>query len=247
MRRQGSRRRRAWIIASAVGALLVFATVGARALTINSAAAASPADAACDQVPLNKCHPQPTVGHDVGPQPIPTTPAKWPSPDLIPCGQAFFSSATAAALSANFGALSCFRFDGDSTWVVIGSGLLDSSNGVAPGGEMIATERCRPKAAVCLDPTAVHDFSTFTVSYPPMPGTAPGKVEATFGTRLLYFSDAYCGLLVFDIASGKWFGADAVAPLMSGGQGVAEKVVPAPVSGQTALGRPAPASVGGCQ
>ena len=155
----------------------------------------------------------------------------------------FFSDITANELTDNFGMLSCFRFEGEQTWIVVGSGIPTTSDGVTPGGSMIATETCDSSDSVCLDPDAEHSFTEFEVSYPPKPDSAPGKVMGTFGGRLLYFSDAYCGLFVFDLRNGQWYPNGSVSDLMNGA-GVTSVASPPSVNGVSALSSAAPARQG---
>ena len=100
-----------------------------------------------------------------------------------------------------------------------------------------------------MDPNTDHDFASFTVSYPPDAASGRADLEATFGGRLLWISDAHCGLFTFDTETLKWYGHafTDVTDLMTGAQSPNAMRVPAEVSGSVAIGQPAPASTGDCQ
>lgn len=237
------------IVLAAAAALVAHALVGSSASAANSA---------CDNVPAAKCQAMqdaprstPTVSPAdvVANGPSQASMPTWGSPSTVQCASTFFSDSTAAALSANFGSLSCFRFAGDDTWVVVGSGI-NLPNAPAPGGTMIATETCQPGDATCLDATATHAFSAFEVHYPPQPQAVPGEVETTFGNHLIYFRDGACGIVTFDLSSGEWYPHDSadIDSLMSGTASVAPVMVPATTSGaMTLTATPAaPQSTGVC-
>src|SRR5450759_1973727 len=88
------------------------------------------------------------------------------------------------------------------------------------GGSIVAVERCSGNEASCLDPNTDHDFASFTVSYPPDAASGRADLEATFGGRLLWISDAHCGLFTFDTETLKWYGHafTDVTDLMTGAQ-----------------------------
>src|SRR5436853_188301 len=76
----------------------------------------------------------------------------------------------------------------------------------APGGGIVAVARCNAADSACLDPNAKHDFASFTVSHPPLSASWPLRLQATFGGRLLYVSNANCGLFTFNVVNGRWYG-----------------------------------------
>lgn len=196
-------------------------------------------------IPAFKCDPSLGPPLTTGTNPAIPQPAPfWPSPEQVSCGLAFFSPATQQQLSDSFGAISCFRFDGRREWIVIGDGTSASGNVGAAGGQMVAVLRCSGAAKACLDPDTQHDFADFTVSHPPLAASFPGKLLATFGGRLLYISDANCGLFTFDVVSGRWYGrtTDAIDGLMRG-KAPAAVTAPADTPGREAIGRAAPPTV----
>jgi hypothetical protein len=166
---------------------------------------------------------------------------------MINCGQTFFSSSTATALSDQFGTIDCFRFSGKSPWVLVGDGMSTDGSGAAPGGQIVARETCASDDNVCLDANSEHDFSRFTVSYPPLPSSYPARLEVTFGGRLLSISDANCGLFTFDIQTGEWHGhTPAVINAIKSGARPAAFATPIAASGNAAIHRHAPAATGAC-
>jgi hypothetical protein len=168
------------------------------------------------------------------------------------CGASFFSSATVAALQAHFGGLSCFRFVGRDSWIMVGSGETVAGGSAAPGGSIVAVERCTASDAQCLSATATRDFAAFTVAYGPKPDSWPERLGATFGGRLLLISDASCGLYLFDVNSLKWFPAGGPNPvtvgaLMNNGNAAGPAQTPATRAGSAALVSGPPASTGDCE
>lgn len=246
IQRGSPRKLRGALVFGILALLLLGAMVGGREIATLRASAAASSDNGCDRVPEAKCHPAPTTGRAVGPQPITPVPANWVSPTTISCGAGFFDSASASALDTQFGAIDCFRFQDRPTWIVVGTGMPTTGGGVAPGGTMIGTESCRPSDSSCLDANTARSFSDFMVSYPPKANSAPGELVSTFGNRLLYLSDAYCGFVIYDIDSGRWYPTGSINGLM-GGAGANALNTPASVSGSFALAHGAPADTGGCQ
>ena len=113
---------------------------------------------------------------------------------------------------------------------------------------MIALESCDTALVNCMNPDSLHDFGSFTVSYPPLPSSYPTIMEGTFGSRLLYISDAYCGLYTFDTSTGKWYGNKPtdIDSLMSGDEQVATVPTPPTFAGDLAMQISAPAGQGVC-
>src|SRR5207237_9327168 len=92
--------------------------------------------------PSFKCHPGgPVAGPDNHPTNVAAPAPFWPSPDTVDCGATFFSASTSAELSDRFGSISCFRFEGRDTWIVLGDGMARSGEGSAPGGAIVAVQR----------------------------------------------------------------------------------------------------------
>lgn len=180
-------------------------------------------------------------------QPIkPPTPF-WPSPSIVSCGSTFFSAATADTLKKKFGTIRCFKFSGKSIWIVTGDGGAPDGQSATPGGAIVAVDSCASGDLACLDPNTQHDFSAFTVSYPPRPNSYPTNTEATFGGRLLYIADADCGLFTFDTSTRQWFGhspADIDSRMSDIGQATPVAAPPA-VMGNKAIQNPAPVVTGG--
>jgi hypothetical protein len=231
------------LTALALGGLIVG---GVRLVGAGNGKAASPPLRDCGRgVPPEKCNaslgPPLTTGTNPA---IPPPPAFWPSPDQIQCGPAFFSSSTQQQLTDSFGNLSCFRFNGRNEWIVVGDGLAASGDVGAPGGGIVAVARCNAADSACLDPNAKHDFASFTVSHPPLSASWPLRLQATFGGRLLYVSNANCGLFTFNVVSGRWYGhAPADVDGLMHGAARAAVAAPANTPGREAIGKPAPATV----
>lgn len=110
---------------------------------------------------------------------------------------------------------------------------------------MVAVETCAATDSACLDPDATHDFSAFTVSYPPRPDTWPLELQTTFGGRILDLSNAYCGVVSFDIASQRWFGPgqSGINALLSGSGMPPAVAAPSAISGAEALTHGPPVAV----
>jgi hypothetical protein len=195
-------------------------------------------------IPIQKCNPSTdlsTTSTAVPTQPIPVPIAFFPSPTQVPCGASFFNAADSTSLQKEFGQSECFMFAGGDDWIIIGTGLATGSTSPV-GGVMIAVERCTAGNNQCLDPNVEHDFSSFTVNYPPDAATSRLGVEQTFGGRLLDISDAYCGQFAFDISTGNWypFSVSNVSSLMNGTTKLVPLSVPSAVTGTTALESSAP-------
>lgn len=151
---------------------------------------------------------------------------------------------------AHFGQSHCFRFSGETQWVIVANGFTQTTAMTAtPGGEMVAVLNCAPSDAVCLSPDSTHDFADFTVYYPPKQSTYSGVLMATFGGTIIEISDAYCGLVLFDLTTGKWY--SGVGPqldeLMTGGASVPSLRTQPPATGATALSAPVPQAFASCQ
>lgn len=151
---------------------------------------------------------------------------------------------------AHFGQFHCFRFSGETQWVIVANGFTQTTAmTAAPGGEMVAVLNCAASDAVCLSPDSTHDFANFTVYYPPQQSTYPGVLMATFGGTILEISDAYCGLVLFDLTTGKWY--SGVGPqldeLMSGETPPASLPARPSASGATALLAPVPQASDSCR
>ncbi len=204
-------------------------------------------------MPLEKCNPSlaPAVTTTAPPQPITPPGPFWPSPAQVQCGATFFSTTTEQQLAGRFGSIECFRFENGNTWIIVGDGMSTTSqaNAGTPGGAMVAVTTCAAGDSTCLDPNASHDFSAFTVSYPPQPDTWPLKLETTFGGRVLYLADANCGLFSFDTASQRWFGhAPSDINAILSGSGTPQAIAaPGRVAGADAPTQgPPPAVIASC-
>ena len=241
-----TKRRVLTVVGLAVLALAGVLAGGAQIFGAGSGKAASPPLQDCGRgVPKEKCNaslgPPLTTGTNPA---LPQPPAFWPSPDQVQCGPSFFSPSTQQQLADSFGSISCFRFDGRREWIVIGDGTGPSGDVGAPGGQIVAVAWCSAADSACLDANAQHDFAAFTVSHPPLSASFPAKLEATFGGRLLYISDANCGLFTFNVVNGRWYGSapDDVDGLMRG-NARASVAAPAGTPGRQAIGRAAPPTV----
>jgi hypothetical protein len=202
-------------------------------------------------VPAEKCNPilGPPVTTQAPPaQPISTPGAFWPSPSRVPCGSSFFSSTTATTLSNQFGTIDCFRFSGEPTWILVGDGMSADGAGSAPGGAIVATDTCASGDGVCLDANSQHEFSSFSVSYPPLSTSYPARLEATFGGRILYISDANCGVFSFDVQASKWYGhtASDITAIMSQTSPPTSISAPEATPGSEAIRNHAPAATSAC-
>jgi hypothetical protein len=254
-----TRRERVNLTLAPLGVLLLFVT-GYVVLTSTFAsdhrsnvalvAAKTPLEDCGRGVPAEKCNPSlgPSMStQEPPPQPIKPPGPVWSSPSLVNCGPTFFSSSTATALSDQFGTIDCFRFSNKSTWVLIGDGMSTDGSRAAPGGQIVARDTCASGDDVCLDVNSEHDFSSFVVSYPPLPSSYPARLEATFGGRLLYISDANCGLFTYDIITGKWHGHNpAVIDAIKSGTHPAAITAPTAASGNAAIHSHAPAATAAC-
>jgi len=132
---------------------------------------------------------------------------------VIDCGTAFFTAAEAKQLTSTFGLISCFRLTGQDQWIVIGSGVSTtaSSPTAAPGGAIVAVERCQSGDTACLNPKATRSFSSFVVTRPPDPQARPLELQTVAGNSVLLLSTAQCGLFSFDVTSLQWYGGSASA------------------------------------
>ncbi len=114
---------------------------------------------------------------------------------------------------------------------------------------MIAGESCNSSDATCLNPDLPHNFSSFTVSYPPDPSSGSFEVPVIVSSHLVNTTDGSCGSFTFDSAAGKWYATtpQSVTELSSGKSIPAAVAAPASVSGTVALSNPAPhADLGSC-
>ena len=176
------------------------------------------------------------------------------SPFAVMCKPGFFTKAQAQLLAQQFGFIECFRFSGENLWVVFGDGYPRRtkfpSAGLTRGGEILALKKCPRSDTACLDQSAVHNFSRFTVYYPPdTAADSPALLHATFYGNLLSLSDSrYCSPITFDMTNGKWYPRTARVNLLETSPGTIQSLkAPAPVSGAKALTQKAPpASVSTC-
>src|SRR5215469_11652275 len=115
---------------------------------------------------------------------------------MVNCGATFFTAAGARQLASTFGVISCFRLTGQDQWILLGSGMSTAASGpaAAPGGSIVAVERCRSGDAACLNPGVTRSFSSFVVTRPPDPQARPLELQTIAGNSVLVLSAAPCGL-----------------------------------------------------
>jgi hypothetical protein len=134
------------------------------------------------------------------------------SAGLITCGASFFTAAEARQLTSTFGVISCFRITRQDQWILLGNGTSTAASGAAaPGGAVVAVERCPGGDAVCLNPDATRSFGSFVVTRPPDPQARPLELQTIVGNSVLLLSTAHCGLFSFDVSSLQWYGGTASA------------------------------------
>ncbi len=249
-----------WI---ALGSAVVIgaATVTSLLLENGGAAPAAAQVGGCGTgVPASKCVPisGPTgaiaaPGTTTTPPPPPADLAPTPSSaPTIGCGTDFFSNSTWNQLEAHFGQLNCFQFQGSDQWIVFGDGMSVTSTatppGSAPGGSVVAVMNCASSpSSACMEADSPHSFSSFTVYYPPDPGSGRSDLAAFDGSGRLVISDGYCSVFVFDANTLTWYLGDAGdAEALAQGQLAHRATVPPPVAGDRALQESVPASTGDC-
>jgi hypothetical protein len=128
------------------------------------------------------------------------------------CGATFFTAAEAKQLTSTFGLISCFRITGQDQWILLGNGMSTAASGLAaPGGAIVAVDRCPRGGATCLSPDATRGFSSFVVTRPPDPQARPLELQTVVGNSVLLLSTARCGLFSFDVRSLRWYGGTASA------------------------------------
>jgi len=169
---------------------------------------------------------------------------------VIDCGAAFFTAADAKQLVSTFGLISCFRITGQDQWILLGNGMSAATSGVAaPGGAIVAVERCPSADAACLNPDATRSFGSFVVTRPPDPQARPLELQTIVGNSVLLLSTAQCGLFSFDVSSLQWYGgtASAVHALLTHPGGDHPVAVTRTMTGAQALGaRPPSGPAAGC-
>ena len=172
------------------------------------------------------------------------------SAGVINCGATFFTAAEAKQLASTFGLMSCFRITGQDQWILLGNGMSAAVSGVAaPGGAIVAVERCPSGDATCLNPVATRSFGSFVVTRPPDPQARPLELQTIVGTSVLLLSTAQCGLFSFDVSSFRWYGgtASAVHALLTHPGGEHPVAVTRTMTGAQALGtRPPAGPPSGC-
>jgi hypothetical protein len=169
---------------------------------------------------------------------------------LITCGATFFAAAEARQLAGTFGLISCFRITGQDQWILLGDGMSTAASGVAaPGGAIVAVERCPSGDATCLNPDVTRSFGSFVVTRPPDPQARPLELQTIVGNSVLLLSTARCGLFSFDVSSLQWYGgtASAVHALLTHPGGERPVAVTRTMTGAQALGaRPPAGPTAGC-
>ncbi|TAN31245.1 MAG: hypothetical protein EPN30_00350 [Actinomycetota bacterium] len=165
------------------------------------------------------------------------------SPLAVLCTPGFFTKAQAQLLVQQFGFIECFRFTGESMWVIIGNGMSQqASSGPTMGGSVIAMEKCDSSDSTCLDPSTVHNFANFTVYYPPdPPGDFLGTLTATsYGNLLSLESLNQCPPAIFDMTSGHWYPKNTNQQALETNPGSIQSLkAPVPVRGARALAQTA--------
>lgn len=169
------------------------------------------------------------------------------SPLAVMCEPGFFTKAQTQLIVQQFGLIECFRFSGENKWVVIGNGVPQQSSPPSSptrGGIIVAMENCASSDRACLDPSAVHNFATFTVYYPPdtLGDFSPFLLYATsFGNLLSIHDFGYCSKVTFDMTNGQWYSKSTSDHLLETNPGdVPSLKTPAPVKGAKALAERAP-------
>jgi hypothetical protein len=172
------------------------------------------------------------------------------SAGVVPCGATFFTAAEARQLASTFGLISCFRVTGQNQWILLGNGMSTTASGVAaPGGAIVAVERCPSGDATCLNPDATRSFGSFVVTRPPDPQARPLELQTIVGNSVLLLSTAHCGLFSFDVSSLQWYGgtASAVHALLAHPGGERPVAVTRIMTGAQALAaRPPAGPTAGC-
>ena len=196
-------------------------------------------------IPAEKCNPQlaPPL------KPLPTVHPKPKSPAPIGpqgtfCGRGFFIPQQFSEMERQFGSISCFGV-GDQ-WIVVGEGQQINPSTLPPpptqGGAIIAVETCSSGDATCLNPNTPHNFSAFTVSYPPDPTSGSLQVETTDPDHLIGLILGHCGIFSFSTSTRSWYKTtpNLVSELSSGKNVPAPVAAPPSVPGSTALSSTAP-------
>ena len=170
---------------------------------------------------------------------------------MVNCGATFFTAAAARQLASTFGVISCFRLTGQDQWILLGSGMSTAASGpaAAPGGAIVAVERCRSGDAACLNPGATRSFSSFVVTRPPDPQARPLELQTIAGNSVLVLSAAPCGLFSLDVGSLQWYGgsASAIHALLAHPGGQRPIAAARTMTGAQALGtRPPAGPQAGC-
>lgn len=234
-----------------VALVLIVGTAHATGIGLSAGSAAVTGLRDCGPgIPLVKCNEslykapprsssQPSPG--IVPQDVPT---------MVRCGATFFDSETQGKLAVQFGGIECFGLVGGTRWIVFGDGMSSSSADfeASRGGSVLAVEQCATADSACLDPSALHSFGDFVVSYPPKPMSGRSSLQGTDGDHLVQVVNGFCGLFVFDVRTLHWY--DATSQTIAGLE-AGTSVVPAvprrpTVPGFAALTQAAPPYVGGC-
>ena len=168
-----------------------------------------------------------------------------PSPSIGKlCGRDFFIPQQFSELERQFGSVSCFGVA--DQWFIVGNGQQINPTTLPPppsvGGSIIGVESCNSSDAACLNPDLPHNFSSFTVSYPPDPSSGSFEVPVIVNSHLVNAIDGSCGSFTFDSTTRKWYATtpQSVAELSSGKNIPAAVAAPASASGTVALSSPAP-------
>lgn len=202
-------------------------------------------------IPLVKCNESLYSKPPQDPAQAPAATVPLDTPATVSCGAGFFDAATAAALADRFGSIDCFRFVAGDRWVVFGDGMSVTSADfeAAPGGSIIAVDRCAAGDTGCLSADAVHSFADFLVTYPPAPMSKRSNLQGAGDGHLLQIFNGNCGVFTFDVDTMTWYGATAadIAALESGMALAPAFRAGPPVPGGVALTQAPPAYAGGCE
>ena len=219
-RNNGPTPRPARILAIVPVVAVVAALTGLVLAGRSSALGGPPAYSCTGQMSGAKCRAVQQAAASLPPERSPATAAGLAPGGLAPgtagvigCGATFFTAAEAKQLTSAFGLISCFRLTGRAQWIVLGNGVSTaaSSPTAAPGGAVVAVERCQSGDATCLNPDATHSFGSFAVTRPPDPQARPLELQTVAGNSVLLLSTAQCGLFSFDVSTLQWYGGSASA------------------------------------
>lgn len=216
-------------------------------LSFEHTSSSTPAISCGRGIPAEKCNPQlaPPLKPlpKVNPKPVSPTPT---GPQGKQCGMGFFTQQQQTEMTKQFGSISCLGLA--NQWIVVGDGMQTNPATIppppSPGGAIIAVLTCNANNASCLSSTATHDFTQFTVSYPPNPSVGRMDLQTTMNSHLINVTDGSCGSFTFDTTNLKWYTTTpgAVSELSAGTQLPSPVQTPPSVTGAVALATAAPSA-----